>query len=76
MKNVVKSALAVAMTAAVMITGALMWGLTFGHQAQADGQGRVAEVVVRAEMPRLVTDTVYVSACRSVAALASPSAVN
>jgi hypothetical protein len=65
---------------AVMVAGAAV--ATIGSKVSAAGReaydntGRMPEVVAVGQMPRLVTDTVYVSAVRNVAATPSRSDVN
>ncbi len=45
-------------------------------EPDASGRGLLAEVVVSAEMPRFVTDTVYVRAVRDLAAASVAAPVN
>jgi hypothetical protein len=65
---------------AVMVAGAAV--ATIGSKVSVagrdvyDNSGRLPEVVCVGQMPRLVTDTVYVSAVRNVAATPSRSDVN
>lgn len=65
---------------AVMVAGAAVAAIgskasVAGREAY-DNTGLMPEVVAVGEMPRLVTDTVYVSAVRNVAATESRSDVN
>ena len=76
MKSAVNAVAAVAMLAAIVVAGVLTESRFASQDSRIDGLGHVSEVVVKADMPRLYTDTVYVSAERSVAAVASPSFAN
>jgi len=76
MRNVVGGALILAVFGMVLVGSIIAGSNHAGGSVQADGLGRLAEVVVRAEMPRLVMDTVQVNAVRDVAALPVPSFVN
>lgn len=76
MKSAVNAVVAVALLAAIVVAGVLMESRFASQDSRIDALGHVSEVVVKADMPRLYTDTVYVSAGRSVAAIASPLFAN
>jgi len=60
----------------VLIGGVLAGSGKVRTAPESGVSGMMPEVVVRAEMPRLAMDTVYVRAVRSVAAVAVESNVN
>jgi len=76
MMSQVKMIVAGAMLAAVLAAGTMTEARGTARRAQLDPMGRVAEVVVRADIPRFVTDTVYVRAVRDLAAVSAPPVIN
>ena len=65
---------------AVMVVGAAVAAIgskvSVAGREVYDNTGRMPEVVCVGQMPRLMTDTVYVSAVRNVAVIESRSDVN
>jgi hypothetical protein len=66
----------VALVSAVVAFGLVSSTSRTRGSLRDSSSGRFPEVVAVAEMPRLVTDTVYVNSVRNVASLPVPSAVN
>ena len=67
MKKVLAAGMAVVLVMAVLVGVAALAGASGRGSATADRQGMMPEVVVTAEMPRLVMPTVVVRAVRTVA---------
>jgi len=73
-KKVLAAAMVVALVAVTLVGFAALVGVNGRGTGTADRQGTMPEVVVTAEMPRLVMPTVEVHAFRTVAM--SPSVYN
>jgi hypothetical protein len=72
----IRRTIAAAVLGLVLIGGVLAGSAKVSTGPQSGVSGMMPEVVVRAEMPRLATDTVYVRAVRSVATVAVEGNIN
>jgi hypothetical protein len=72
----VLAAVVAAALVTVLLAGAVLAGANSRSRVAADGQGMMPEVVVTAEMPRLLIPVVEVVAFRTVAMTGSDLHVN